>query len=304
MSAAVDAVRRVKPSAWVALALALPWLWWSWLAVSWFSGPFDRFGVVLTVVWIASGVGVVVYPPLEVLLAKKVYRLRKPSTFELQRLGPAWWAVCTAAGVDPNRYRLWIYEGPEATPPVPAAGSSVAVTNWAIATLPNPHLEAVLAHELAHALALPRVVSLALYWLTLPARVGARIVAFCWRTRVLRTLLAAVLIFFLIGILGIALWLGWDDPWWWMLLSPLAAPVLVPWATRVQERMADRVAFDLGYGFLLAQVFQMREFERAKLAQHALRQAVGGTQPLDSARLEALENLLNSSPQNGHQPPY
>ncbi|MFC9687792.1 M48 family metalloprotease [Kribbella sp. NPDC056951] len=297
-------VRRVKPSAWVELALALPWLWWSWLAIALISGPFDTFGVVLSVVWLVSAFAVVVYPPLEHVLAAKVYRLRKPFEWELRRLGPAWWAVCTAAGADPNRYRLWIHEGPEATPPYPAPGAAIAVTNWALSRLPDRHLEAVLAHELAHSLALPRIPSLLLYWLTLPAKIAGRIVDFCWNHRLLKTLLKVVVGFFLISVIGIGLFLGFDSVWVWLLLSPFAAPVVVPWVARVQEKMADRVAFDLGYGFLLAQVFQGREYERAQLAEQGLRQTVGGTQPLDSARLHALEDLLNSSPQNGHHPPY
>lgn len=129
---AAGAVRRVKPSAWVEIALALPWLWWSWLAISLAAGPSDNLRGVLTTVWIVSAAAIVLYPPLERQLAKKVYRLRKPFEWELRRLGPAWWAVCTAAGVDPNRYRLWIHEGPEATPPYPAPGAAIAVTNWAL----------------------------------------------------------------------------------------------------------------------------------------------------------------------------
>ena len=64
-------------------------------------------------------------------------------------------AVCTAAGVNPDHYRVWAHEGPEATAPA-TAGSTVAVTSWAVYRLPPQHLEAVLARELAHRLAIPR----------------------------------------------------------------------------------------------------------------------------------------------------
>ena len=40
-------------------------------------------------------------------------------------------AVCTAAGVNPDHYRVRAHEGPEATAPV-TAGSTVAVTSWAV----------------------------------------------------------------------------------------------------------------------------------------------------------------------------
>ena len=59
----------------------------------------------------------VAHPRVEVLLARSVYRRRPPSVLEAQRLGPAWWAVCTAAGVNPDHYRVWVHEGPEATAP-------------------------------------------------------------------------------------------------------------------------------------------------------------------------------------------
>lgn len=46
---------------------------------------------------------------------------------ETQRLGPAWWAACAAAGVNPDHYRFWVHEGPEAT-----AGSTVAETEGGV----------------------------------------------------------------------------------------------------------------------------------------------------------------------------
>jgi hypothetical protein len=80
-------------------------------------------------------------------------------------MAPAWFAVCQAAGVDPHSYRIWIFEGPDATAPA-TVGSTIAVTNWSLYTLPQRHLEAILAHEPAHHLPLPRRVSLLLYWLS------------------------------------------------------------------------------------------------------------------------------------------
>jgi Zn-dependent protease with chaperone function len=42
-------------------------------------------------------------------------------------------------------------------------GGTVAVSNWSVYTLQPRNLEAVLAHDLAHHLALPRLVSLLIY---------------------------------------------------------------------------------------------------------------------------------------------
>jgi len=130
--------------------------------------------VIALVAWLAV-TAAVFHPKAEQLLARRVWRLRPPSALEARRLGPAWFAVCAAARVDPNRYRVSIHEGPEATAPV-AAGSTVAVTSWATYTLPPRHLEAVLAHELSHALALPRVVSLLLYGASMQARLMAKVI--------------------------------------------------------------------------------------------------------------------------------
>jgi len=82
------------------------------------------------------------WPQTRIELARKVYRLRPSSVPESQRPGPAWWAVCTATGVDPNRYRVWFHKGPEATAPA-TAGTTVAVTSWAVYVLPPRHLDAV-----------------------------------------------------------------------------------------------------------------------------------------------------------------
>ncbi|TDO44618.1 peptidase M48-like protein [Kribbella sp. VKM Ac-2527] len=71
----------------------------------------------------------------------------------------AWLSVGHAAGVDPDNYRVWIHEGPEATAPA-TVGHTIALTNWSLYALPQRNLEGVLAHEVAHHLAQPQRVSL------------------------------------------------------------------------------------------------------------------------------------------------
>jgi len=82
-------------------------------------------------------------------------------------------------------------------------------------------------------------------------------------TPLLSTVVKIVIVFLLIGVLGVSLFLGWDyyTP---MMLSPLLAPFIVPAVARWQEKFADRVTADLGYGVLLAEVFTSREFKRAQ----------------------------------------
>jgi hypothetical protein len=88
----------VKTSAWVELVFSLPWLWWSWLSIQFLGVPNRALYWIGLAVWVLSAVVVIAHPRVEDLLARKVYRLRPPSTLESQRLGPAWWATCTAAG--------------------------------------------------------------------------------------------------------------------------------------------------------------------------------------------------------------
>jgi hypothetical protein len=84
----------------------------SWLSIQFLGVPNRAPYWVGLAVWVASAVVLVAYPRVEVLLARSVYRLRPPYGLETQRLGPAWWAVCTAAGVNPDHYRVWAHEGP------------------------------------------------------------------------------------------------------------------------------------------------------------------------------------------------
>lgn len=274
----------------------------SWLSIQFLGVPNRALYWVGLAVWVTSAVVLVAHPRVEDLLARSLYRLRPPSGLESQRLGPAWWAVCAAACVDPDRYRVWVHEGPEATAPA-TAGSTVAVTSWAVYRLPPRHLEAVLARELAHHLAIPRTPSLLLYWLTVPARMMGRAIVFCLKHHVLSILAKIVIGFLLIGVLGVWVFLGFSH-YVVFMLSPFLAPFVVPWAARTQERLADRAAADIGYGVLLAEVFTGREFERAQQWQAAPHQDLRASQQLDSMRLRALEKYLSSSPGSGHQPRY
>jgi hypothetical protein len=172
------------------LIMAFPWLWWS-LSIQFVGIPSDTLYHVVLMLTLLSGVGIF-FPQVEPFLAKKWWRLREPSDLELNRLAPAWFAVCQAAGVDPHSYRIWIHEGPEATAPV-TVGSTIALTNWSLYTLPQRNLEANLAHKLAHHLPLPRRVSLFLYWPSLPARAMGIVLAAGLQHRAFKTLIRIVI---------------------------------------------------------------------------------------------------------------
>jgi Zn-dependent protease with chaperone function len=281
------------------VVLALPWLWWSWLSIQFLRLFSDTAYWIVLVAWLVSAAAVL-HPRTEELIAWRLHRLRPPSEMEMMRLGPAWWAVCTAAGVDPDRYRVWIHEGPEATAPA-TAGTTIAVTSWATLTLPPRNLEAVLAHELGHHLMLPDRVSLLLFWFTLPARAMGRLIMAGLRNHILKTPTRVVLGFFSLGVLIIWFFLGFSY-YVAFMLSPFLAPVVVPWASRAAESYADRVAARLGYGVPLAEVFTGREYQRAQNYGSLPRTGKMANQPLDTARLRHLEKLLKTAPANNQQP--
>jgi hypothetical protein len=74
--------------------------------------PSETLYHVVLVLTLLSGAGIF-FPQVEPLLAKKWWRLREASDMELNRMAPAWFAACQAAGVDPHGYRSWIHKGPE-----------------------------------------------------------------------------------------------------------------------------------------------------------------------------------------------
>jgi Zn-dependent protease with chaperone function len=262
--------------------------------------PGDTLYHVVLTLTLLSGVGIF-FPQVEPFLAKKWWRLREPSELELNRMAPAWFAVCQSAGVDPRSYRIWIYEGPDATAPA-TVGSSIAVTNWSLYTLPPRNLEAVLAHELAHHLPLPRRVSLFLYWLSLPARVMDVVLAAGLRRKAFKKLIRVVIGFFTVGVF--VLWYVTEfDYFTVMMLSPWAAPFLLPWLSRKGEQYADRTAADLGYGRPLAEVFANREFERARSTTwRPERFGLGNSQPIETTRLRLLDKYLKQVAESTHQP--
>jgi Zn-dependent protease with chaperone function len=281
--------------------MALPWLWWSWMSIQ-FIGLFSTtaYRVVLTVA-LVSGVGIF-FHQAETFLASKWWRLREPSDHELARIAPAWLAVCQAAGVDPNRYRVWIHEGAETTAPA-TVGRTIAVTNWSLFTLPQRNLEAVLAHELAHHLALPPKVALFLYWLSLPARMTGVVLQAGLRHPFWKKVVGIT-----IGVLTFGVFVLWFvtafDYHTVLLLSAWSTPLLVPWLSRQGEQHADRTAADLGYGRPLVEVFAQREFERAQSAPGWSRErfGVGNSQPIETTRQRRLEKYLKQVAERTHQP--
>ncbi|QNE21833.1 M48 family metalloprotease [Kribbella qitaiheensis] len=249
---------RVEISAATALLSAVPWFFWSFVVVSWLAGIVGfGWGWILVALWVLSG-AVVFLRSVEDLVARYLFRLRKPTLVEQQRLVPVWQQASVRAGVDTAKYFLWIQESDEVNAS-PTPGHTVAVTRWALYTLPGSHLEAVIAHELSHHLGGRTWLSLLSFWYSIPARCA--LIAVRAIVRLMRAVPAvgcAIGGFLLIAYLGIllaVLTFGKSITFPLLFLTPFVAPPILAWLSRREVKQADRRAAVMGYGATLVQVF-------------------------------------------------
>ncbi|WP_427895277.1 M48 family metalloprotease [Kribbella sp. GL6] len=246
-----------EASAWTALLSAVPWFFWSLVLVVWVAGAigFD-WGWIVLVVWILS-VGLIFVPATEELLAKHLFRLRRPTLVEEQRLGPVWHQLLQRAGASQSRFSLWIQESEEVNA-TPTPGHTVAVTRWALYTLPPQHLEAALAHELSHHLGGRAWLSLVDFWYSIPARGGLIVVRaiarLMRRVPALGCIIGGFVVLSYAGIVLAAITFGHGYVWPFLFLTPFIAPPLLAWLNRWRVKEADKKAAMLGYGTTLVQV--------------------------------------------------
>jgi len=278
---------------------AVSWLIMSFAAIYWASGFFFDLeaGTWIDVaVWLLSG-GLVLWRPFEDLLAKVVFRLRRPTLAEEARLRPVWQSVAERAGVSSRPFALWIEESDEIST-APTAGHTIAITRWSLYTLPPNHLEAVLAHEMAHHLGGRSWFTMLGFWYSLPARAvlgGVRLLGKLVRAiPALGCMLAG---FVIIAYLGVFVSMIMFDesllPSFFYLLFLLLVP-LMAWLGRWSERAADRTAAEMGYGQRLIDVFygwQVRGHGSGQPA-NTLRNDLLSGQPRIAERIRALEKIV------------
>lgn len=281
-----------------ALAVAVPWFFWSLCVVAWLGGFLGfTIGWIVVAVWIISG-AVTLLSPTEEVIARHLLRLRLPTLIEQQRLGPAWHQVTRAAGVNPDRYTIWIQESDDANA-TPTPGHTIAVTRWALYTVPGQHLEAVLAHELSHHLGGRARLSLLSFWYSLPARVtliGVRALGRLMRK--IPALGCGVIAFLTLayaGILAAVLIFGNGYLWPFLFLTPFIAPPILAWLSRRQVKQADQKTAQLGYGPSLVQVLHGWQMQHQKtLGQLGSRRAeFMSSRPAVIDRIHVLESSHN-----------
>ncbi|WP_185759590.1 M48 family metalloprotease [Kribbella jejuensis] len=225
--------------------------------VVWVAGAIGfGWGWIVIAVWILSG-ALIFAPSTEELLAKHLFRLRKPTLIEQQRLAPVWHQLLQRAGVVHGRFSLWIQESDEVNA-TPTPGHTVGVTRWALYTLPPQHLEAALAHELSHHLGGRAWLSLIDFWYSIPARGGLIVVRavarLMRRVPALGCVIGGFMVMAYAGIVLAAITFGHGYVWPILFLTPFIAPPLLAWLSRWRVKEADKKAAMLGYGTTLVQV--------------------------------------------------
>ncbi|WP_328927143.1 M48 family metalloprotease [Streptomyces sp. NBC_00190] len=219
-----------------------------------------------TLLWIASG-ALVFHRPSEDFFARHLLRLQRPLAHELAALSPVWREVTARAGVDGDRYELWI-EDTDHLNAYAAAGHIVGVTRFALENLPKSQLAAVLAHELGHHTGGHAWSGLLGWWYGLPGRIAWQVIravtVFVIRFTSFFSYLAAGFMIIFVGlftILTITATYG-------LPLLLLVMPYLMAAVGRRAELRADEHAAALGFAPMLAQMLHgvMAQEEQAKQA--------------------------------------
>ena len=259
-------------------------------------------GWVVVLLWLASGV-LAFHRPTESILARHLLNLRYPTPRERDRLEPIWREVTARAGVEGQAYELWIEESDDLNA-LAAAGHIVSVTRFSLKNLPNGHLGAVLAHELAHHVGGHAWSSLLGEWYAAPGRLA-------WAAVRRLARLGITLGRRLNGCLGIALLLAaagtvvaFALAYWFVILALVVAPYLLAAVARRAELRADQHAAALGFGPMLAEVLQTMHTEAsgadapvtASFAARGNTGAFGSVTRAHSNRPGLLGKLLASHP--------
>jgi Zn-dependent protease with chaperone function len=280
----------------VTLLTAVPWFFWSLVLVVWVAGAIGfGWGWIVVALWVLSG-AVTFVAPAEALLARYLFRLREPTLIEQERLGPIWRHLLARADVGHSRYTLWIQESDEVNA-TPTPGHVVAVTRWALYTLPPSHLEAVLAHELAHHLGGRSWLGLLSFWYSIPARCGLIVVRaiarLMRRVPALGCIVGGFLGLAYVGLIIALFALGHGYIWPFLFITPFIAPPVLAWLNRWHVRQADQKAAALGYGATLVQVlygWQMQH-QQALGRDESRRAQVMSNTPSLGERVRVLERV-------------
>ncbi|MFF4577760.1 M48 family metalloprotease [Streptomyces sp. NPDC001373] len=265
--------RRTDRTAWLGLTLHLPAFLLSFAVVlavalalrAWLGVPVW----LPTALWAASGI-LAFHRPAEGFLARHLLGLHRPVPTELARLVPVWREVTARAGVDGNRYELWV-EDSDNVNGLAAAGHIVAVSRRALRDLPTSRLAAVLAHELGHHSSGHAWSDMLSWWYAIPGRLAWRGLALVrpWLVRTVRG--TSVTALSVLVILSCYLAFATLKATYGLPLLLLALPCLTAAVGRRAELRADVHAARLGFGRPLVRTLHERLAEESALPGTARR---------------------------------
>ncbi|WP_238696032.1 M48 family metalloprotease, partial [Streptomyces sp. E2N171] len=284
--------RHTDATAFGNLLLHLPNFLCSLIVVALVSLVLGDVGLLVILVWLASG-ALVFHRPTESALARHLLRLRYPTPQERATLEPVWREVTARAGVEGRAYELWV-EDSDSLNAVAAAGHIVGVTSFALNRLPNGELAAVMAHELGHHVGGHAWSGLLGHWYALPGRIAWRLLRAVTGIlfHVSRAFSCLGVAFFGLCVGGIAF--ATISTLYGLPLLLLGMPYALAAVGRRSELRADRHAAALGFAPMLAAVLeklhqQEQETEQARLAAAGQ----GGGEP---PKEKAASRLLSSHP--------
>ncbi|WP_067820691.1 M48 family metalloprotease [Nocardia inohanensis] len=216
--------------------------------------------------WLLAGVTLFdagwFHPRRDLLAA--AFGLRRPVAGESDALSTAWANLSQRPGVDGWGYSLWIQQSPQINA---YAGPArlVAVTSWAVGTLPPRELEAVLAHEYGHHIVSDARLRLLEAWISAPVRLAQRLGTLPGRLvtrRATGPIATAVRYVSAVLILAVAAWsltpaAGWPATAMAVLLG--VEPLATAARRRRAELRADAIAVHLGYRHELADALLRRQ---------------------------------------------
>jgi STE24 endopeptidase len=264
--------------------------------------------------WTASA-GLVLPRPIESRFARLLFKARRPTERELDRLRPVWRRTCGRAGVDPDSFTLRIEDSPLVN--AFALGAHfVAVTRRAL-DLPDELLEAVLAHELGHHRHLHPLAATLGWWYLLPfwllslllRRVRAATTAMSrvfsgLRQRIGQTsggrplegplgLIGVLVILGALVVVGVLLLVALCALWLPLWLVTSASRLLSAALSRSSEYAADRYAAGLGYRAGLVRVLELFEVDERGGPRRGGLAARLASHPSCRARIQAVQRPRN-----------
>ena len=208
-----------------------------------FDRPVD-FALAATAL-VFGGAVLMFVPPIERRIAGVFAPSREPEPAERERLERLLGELGQRSRIKTGRLILRVQDSEQLN--AAAGAAHLLFVSEAALRLPDPELEALLAHELGHHRGMHPIVTAMVWWLSLPGE------ALAWAYRALRGLVLRLS--HRVRVLAIAaqvLVIAWQVTVMWLYYI---GKLLALRAARVSEYLADRAAADWGYAHQLSTLY-------------------------------------------------